>query len=1357
MDKLLNELRQLAAAGKAGNFDAAFKPDGLTREETEIAGLITEIIGNYRTATEYNLIKYKLANDALGIALWDMEVVSADPVNSNNTFIWSQEFRELLGFSDENDFPNVLSSWSDRIHPEDKVKTLEAFAAHINDYTGHTPYNIEYHLMHKNGTYRYYHAFGTTLRDSAGTPLRVAGAVLDIEERKNTQNQLITANKALEHSNRLTDALSEMAMLFLSRNEKSFNNIMNAGIERIARLTEIDRFSIFHSFAEDGITHISQIYRWEKASGGTTETNKKFVNIAWEQFAPSWEQAFSGNEVINGPVRLMPENEAAKLSKIGMVSVFATPIYINSIFWGFVLFENHRTECVLDDDLARTMRQAAFLCATTVMRNNMEHALGAEKKFIRDIIDTAPVGVVIRDMNFNVIDCNDAFIDILGAPAKQYYAEHFKEFMPEYQLDGQISAVKTELLHKRALEGEELVTEWIFRSSAGENIPCELTMARVKRTDRYVVLTYIYDLRNIKRMEREIAEVKLHEADEQLQKIFDATPLGVNLWDKDLHTVKINEEAVKLFGLSCRQDYSDNFFNLSPKYQPNGELSSELAIELLRKAFEEGYSRFEWIHQKLDGEQIPCEITLVRVKYKDDYVVAGYTRDLREIKAYVAEIQKKVDAENAIDYMSSILNSLEVMVCVTDPKTFQLLFINNSMKQYFGITDDCVGQTCYKVLHKRDAICEHCPRLELETEPDKIIVWEEHNTFNDRVYRNVDRNIHWPGGQTVIMRHSVDITELIAAKNSAEQSNRSKDIFLAHMSHEIRTPMNAILGTAEIQLFNERLSPETKEGFIRIYESGNLLLNIINDILDFSKIEADKMEIVLHKYDVPSMINDIVQLNRLHYESKPIDFLLQVDENVPLELIGDELRIKQILNNLLSNAFKYTGTGEVELSVSTETEPDNETVMLIISVRDTGQGLNEDQVARLFDKYTRFNMETNRGISGTGLGMNITKRLLGMMDGSISVESKVGVGTLFTVRLPQKNCDSVLCGPGIAENLRSFSYRNKSMSAKAPIEHEYMPHGRVLVVDDVESNLYVAKGLLVPYGLTIETAKSGFEAIEKIKKNNTYDILFMDHMMPKMDGIKATELIRGMGYTQPIIALTANAVVGQAEMFLSNGFDDFLSKPINSHELNKILTRFIQGSKTIDVPVTVQENETDELKKFFARDAREAIEALTGIYTRLNDSDAADMELFVTAVHGIKSALAIIGETELSEIALRLENEGNAKNIPVIKEETPAFISALQSLIGKDSMAEKSDTAEISADDTVFLFEKMNAIIKECKASDIKAAKTTLSGLKEKNWPHAIDNVLDEISVGLLHSEFADVINIAEKAVNTFCFTETDF
>jgi signal transduction histidine kinase/DNA-binding response OmpR family regulator len=621
--------------------------------------------------------------------------------------------------------------------------------------------------------------------------------------------------------------------------------------------------------------------------------------------------------------------------------------------------------------------------------------------------------------------------------------------------------------------------------------------------------------------------------------------------------------------------------------------------------------------------------------------------------------------------------------------------------------------------------------------------------------------------------------ELAVALEEANKANAAKSDFLARMSHEIRTPMNAILGISEIQLQNKKIPPDTEEALGQIYNSGNLLLHIINDILDFSKIEAGKMEIIPAKYDIPSLLNDTVQLNLLRYESKPIDFKLNLDKDTPLELLGDELRIKQILNNLLSNSFKYTGKGEIKLSICAE-EKDKETVTLVFQVSDTGQGMNEDQVAKLFDAYSRFNMRENRSITGTGLGMSIVKRLVDMMNGQISVQSKIGKGTTFTVRLPQKKAGPAVCGTELTNNLRKFSFHNKPVSKKVHIIREYMPYGSVLIVDDVASNLYVARGLLMPYGLRIETVTSGIEAIERIKGGNVYDIVFMDHMMPEMVGMEAVKIIRDMGYTHTIVALTANAVAGQAEVFLANGFDGFISKPIDSRQLNAALNHFIRDKQPREVIEAtrrehrIREDEnaalatsapgdsplTDsplantapeikdmtEIGKFFVLDAKHAIEVIEEVYRR-QDTDAVDS--YTTTVHGMKNALANVGEAELSSVAHRLEQAGKEHDLGVITEETPAFLEALRFLIDKHKSSDNNDTAEVTGEDTVYLRDKLIEIKTACQVFDITAAKNALDSLRKKTWPRYVNETLDEISVHLLHSAFKRAAAIAEETAKT--------
>jgi len=721
------------------------------------------------------------------------------------------------------------------------------------------------------------------------------------------------------------------------------------------------------------------------------------------------------------------------------------------------------------------------------------------------------------------------------------------------------------------------------------------------------------------------------------------------------------------------------------------------------------------------------------------------------------------EARESVKIMENILNSLEVMIYVSDPQTNELLFVNDYMKRHYNIKTRAIGELCYKIFQNNfEKRCSFCPCYQLDKKPDETIVWDEHSTLTKRIYRNIDRYISWPNGNTVHMQQSVDMTDLIAAREQAEQSNRYKSIFLANMSHEIRTPMNAILGVAEIQLHNESLSPDAMEAFNTIYDSGNLLLNIINDILDFSKIEAGKLEIIPVNYDTPSLIIDVVQLNHVRYENKPIEFKLFVDEKTPLELFGDELRIRQILNNLLSNAFKYTAKGVVEMTVFSEIKQDADDkseVMLVFSIKDTGQGMTESQLSELFIEYTRFNTETNRAISGSGLGMSITKRLTEMMNGELSVESEFGKGSVFTVRLPQKFVNLKICGAELVNNLKQFHFQNITKTRKTQLAHEYMPYGSVLVVDDVASNLYVAKGMLMPYGLKIDTAVSGFEAIEKVNNGNVYDIIFMDHMMPNMDGMEAVKIIREKGYTNPVVALTANALAGQSKIFLANGFDGFISKPIDSRELNSILNDIIRDKQPPEVieaarqekrrtaDLTQKQSVKAETLTFFIKDAENAVSVLDELCGKRVIYDE-DLQLFVITVHGIKSALANIGEMELSLIAADLEHSGQRKEKSVLLTQTPEFINALKSVIEKIKPEETDGDVEVSADEERHLREKLGEIKDACSRLDKKAAKEAFLSLKNKTWPRQTADVLNNVAAYLLHSDFEKVIGEIDKKLH---------
>ena len=612
----------------------------------------------------------------------------------------------------------------------------------------------------------------------------------------------------------------------------------------------------------------------------------------------------------------------------------------------------------------------------------------------------------------------------------------------------------------------------------------------------------------------------------------------------------------------------------------------------------------------------------------------------------------------------------------------------------------------------------------------------------------------------------IENSNLTVAREVAEQSNKAKSDFLSNMSHEIRTPMNAILGITEIQLLGETLDPGVKEAFDKIYTSGDMLLGIINDILDLSKIEAGKLELIIDKYDVASLINDTAQLNMMRIAGKPIKFELNASEDIPSALEGDELRVKQILNNLLSNAFKYTAEGTVRLSVYPEAGSDPGHITLVLCVSDTGQGMTQEQIGKLFDEYSQFNLEANKTTEGTGLGMSITRNLIHMMDGSINVESEPGKGSVFTVRLTQRLTGSEVLGRDLAENLEKFNVAGTMQMKRVQITREYMPYGKVLVVDDVETNIYVAKGLMAPYGLEVDAADSGYAAIDIVKQGREYDIVFMDHMMPKLDGIETTKIIRELGYASPIVALTANAIAGQAEVFFESGFDDFISKPIDIRQLNIVLNRLIRdkqppevleaarsqkaGAEAAQAPLADKgKPEVDPMiAGIFARDAERSLAVLREICDQGAYDRQEDLRTYIINTHGMKSALANVGETGLSEHAARLEAAGREGDVALMQDETPAFLVALRAFV--DAIAPKpddsgrDDSGEPTEEALEFLSSKLRTIRSACEEYDEVTAETALSQLRDNAWPRQTRELLEVIAEHLLHSDFDEVV----KAVN---------
>ena len=525
--------------------------------------------------------------------------------------------------------------------------------------------------------------------------------------------------------------------------------------------------------------------------------------------------------------------------------------------------------------------------------------------------------------------------------------------------------------------------------------------------------------------------------------------------------------------------------------------------------------------------------------------------------------------------------------------------------------------------------------------------------------------------------------QLLEEKVMAESANRAKSEFLANMSHEIRTPINAVLGMNELIRRESRdglaLSDGDTEGIrkafgqIDVYagkvdSAGHSLLTIVNDILDFSRIEAGKMELVKAPYRLRNLLNDVCVMTAMKAKEKGLAFTLDADESVPDHLFGDEVRVREILINILNNAVKYTDQGYVRLKVRAG-EADGNTLRLVFSAEDSGIGIRREDMDRLFDKFERLDMQRNSTVEGSGLGLVITRSLLDMMDGTIEVESEYGKGSVFTVTIPQQ----------IVSEDEDGDSENRTVSEAAERQEAFRaPDARVLIVDDTKMNLTVTAGLLKYTEMQIDTALSGAEAVAMAEKT-AYDVIFMDSRMPGMDGAETLRRIRGLDGPNrgtPVICLTADAIVGAKERYLAEGFSDYLSKPVNSRMLEDMLVKYLPKERVMatlgpepEKPDAPEGDRYDPLRKAgiapenglnYCQGDRELYDTLLSEYlgeyrerSGLLGSyfEARDWKNYVIFAHSLKSSSKMLGADDLSGMAARMEAAANSGDEDAILKE----------------------------------------------------------------------------------------------------------
>ncbi len=592
------------------------------------------------------------------------------------------------------------------------------------------------------------------------------------------------------------------------------------------------------------------------------------------------------------------------------------------------------------------------------------------------------------------------------------------------------------------------------------------------------------------------------------------------------------------------------------------------------------------------------------------------------------------------------------------------------------------------------------------------------------------------------------------------------------MSHEIRTPINAVLG------MNEMIMRESSEDAVisyaeNIQHAGHTLLSIVNDVLDFSKVEEGKMEILPTQYELGSIITDLVNMVRPRTETKGIELEVIANEDTPRVLFGDEIRIKQCMLNILTNSVKYTERGSVRLSVDFE-KKDKDSIILKIHISDTGIGIKEEDLAKLFLPFKRIEESRNRTIEGAGLGLTITQSLLHLMGSHLKVKSIYGRGSDFSFELEQKVIHW--------EPLGNYARKENQKQQEKYHEAFHAPKARILVVDDTDLNLTVFKSLLKKTKITIDTATSGREALLKLASTR-YDMLFLDHLMPEMDGIQTLHEVKklsGIPDDFPCVALTANAISGSREMFISEGFTDYLSKPVSGTDLETMLLQYLPKEKIIlkidpnfipdddpnDTPMNAGDkrllrNMTNIGLRVFDLHLMETLTNCGGyeyFYDVINDFYSAiqdksdlieyyaknqDFKNYTILVHALKSSARIIGAMQLHEEAKYLEACGNAENAAEIAEKTPALLEhyrsykhRLEPLLGMQPTTKK-DKPMISANN----LENAFSSIKECaQAEDLQNIQNIVNMLEEYTIPDAQTDIYMKIKAKVAEKDVAAVL-----------------
>ena len=937
-------------------------------------------------------------------------------------------------------------------------------------------------------------------------------------------------------------------------------------------------------------------------------------------------------------------------------------------------------------------RLVVYYCDQTEIMTKDATARKSDER-MKLMLDAAPLGCLFIGDHFEIIDCNHESMEIFGVPSKNMVMENFFRFSPELQPDGRKSRLLAAEYVNEARKSGSVTFEWMHQNYRGEPVPAEVKLACIKHDSDFAIICYIRDLREYKKMMAETTE-----ANERAKLMLNATPFCCTLWDEYYHCIDCNDEVLKLFDLKDKLEYLEGFFNFSPTYQPGGQLSSEKAHENLKKTYAEGRNVFGWMHQLRDGTPVPTEITLVRIEYENKYVVAGYTRDLRE---YELLMRNEKESRALMNKSVAILENIDALISVTD-LDYNLIYMNQNLANAFELKrDECIGKKCYKAMRNQDAPCSICRLPELLPDKDALPTIRDEYLWDEVLGMWTESKasiIRWVDDSLVLF-HSINDRsvkkayedELLKAMEASVAASASKTAFLANMSHEVRTPMNSIIGFAELALDGD-MPPKTADYISKIIESAKWLLHIINDILDISKIESGKTELENAPFDLESVLSRCQSVILPSANEKGLDFRVCAEPTSGKKMLGDSVRLYQVLMNLLSNAVKFTSSGKVELS-STIRRSDEKAMTVRFEVKDSGIGMTPDQIQRIFEPFMQADSSTTRNYGGTGLGLTITKNFVELMGGELTVESEPGVGSTFSFELSFKTIDVTA-----------------NTSEHIEIKTLKKPHfdGLILICEDNHMNQQVICEHLTRVGLQTVVAENGEIGVEMVRERmekglKPFNLIFMDMFMPVMNGLEAASRIAALGTGIPIVAMTANIMTSELETYEKNGMADCVGKPFTSQELWHCLLKYLTPVNTSKIDEDEQPRDDGFQRKMEINFVRNN----PGKYDEIAEAFVAnDLVLAHRLAHTLKTNAGMIGKAKLQkaaadiEVLLKKETIPGAEQMNSLQSELKAVIEELNPLL--DEHVEQAERDPMSAEQKSALLVKLEAMLKsrnpECLA-----------------------------------------------------------